>query len=251
MADNIIEFPSIDGGRHQITPISSEEIFETFKESYPDLKKRKEGPNRYQISIDTLTDKDKERILLDIHFFTQNPQLPLENLCNQMRNYIPKNESQKEMVDWAYKFLAIEKSTTAAGLFMYGDTGIGKTHISVALTKESLRLGKPAYFASAEFLGPDLNARSLGPGQVRVIDDLTTDVMAIFHFKKIVLNAHNVGGKMFVTSNTPYDQILKAIKTSRYDEGPKYMDRMKGMFKELKVEGESQRSTDTWYQKLE
>ncbi|HRK59766.1 MAG TPA: hypothetical protein PLI74_08995, partial [Candidatus Kapabacteria bacterium] len=42
-----------------------------------------------------------DSIRLDLLFYDRNPTLPLENLCSNLHNYIPKNESQKEMLLYA------------------------------------------------------------------------------------------------------------------------------------------------------
>jgi hypothetical protein len=36
-----------------------------------------------------------DTIRLDLLFYDRNPTLPLENLCSNLHNYIPKNESQQ------------------------------------------------------------------------------------------------------------------------------------------------------------
>ena len=66
-------------------------------------------------------------------------------------------------------------------------------------------------------------------------------------FKDVVLNAHNNGGRVLVTSNMRYDDIIEKGFSSDLGEKEKYRDRTKQMFKVLELQGDSHRQKKRWY----
>src|SRR5690606_30038258 len=138
----------------------------------------------------------------------KNPQLPLENLCAHMNNYRPKNTSQEELLYFAQRLIDFDDESVGAGLYMYGEAGIGKSHIAIAISKQFMKRGLHPNFQVADryTMGSHIN---LQPGQVWIVDDMNSG----FHlssrlFKQVVLNAHDRGGRVFVTSNKEYDELM-------------------------------------------
>lgn len=192
--------------------------------------------------------EQREMLQLDIQFYEKNPNLPLENLCAHMSNYQPKNASQKELLHFAQRLIDFDDESVGAGLYMYGEAGIGKSHIAIAISKQFMARGLQPNFQVADryTMGMHVN---LQPGQVWILDDMNSG----FHlssrlFKQIVLNAHDRGGRVFVTSNKDYDELMTEMfvgdsKANRI----RYDDRTKGMFKILHITGESYRQANAWY----
>jgi len=180
-----------------------------------------------------------------LEFYFMNPNLPLENLCNRLDNYHYSTESQKELSEYAKRLLYLGKSTKA-GLFIWGDPGVGKTHIAVALTKEFMSKNQEVFYLSAENYQLPVH---LGPEQVWILDDLNSPYGEyIKTFKKIVMNAHEKGGRVFVTSNTPYEELMNNAFALDPQEKNRYKDRAESLFKIRHVTGSSGRKQKAWYQ---
>ncbi len=216
---------------------------------YPALQHRWSDDGRCAwLDTAELSPQKSQMLHLDLEFYSRNQQLPLENLCAHLENYQPKNSSQEELLHFAQRLIDFEDDSVGAGLYMYGEAGIGKSHIAIAVSKQFMQRGLEPNFMVADryTLGSELN---LQPGQVWVIDDMNSG----FHlssrmFKQVVLNAHDRGGRVFVTSNKNYEELMSEMfvgdsKANRV----RYDDRTKGMFKILHVTGDSYRQAHAWY----
>jgi len=197
----------------------------------------------------SLSEEDRRFLELDIKFLDKNPTLPLENLCSRMETYEPRTESQIEMLEYAQRLVALSDDSRGAGLYMWGEAGIGKSHISVAISKVFMSQGLDPIFMVADTYTFDTRLR-LEAGQVWIIDDLNSGYgLASRLFKQVVLNIHDKGGRMFVTSNKHYDKLMREMFVGEGDaDRMRYEDRTKGMFKILHVTGESYRQENAWYQ---
>jgi DNA replication protein DnaC len=84
---------------------------------------------------------------------------------------------------------------------------------------------------------------------VWVLDDMNSGYgISSRLFKQVVLNIHDRGGRLFVTSNKPYDQLMRELFVGDSEANRiRYEDRTKGMFKILHVTGESYRQDTAWY----
>lgn len=236
------------------SPIITDTVLAKFLKNYEKLQIEKpEDGNIINFVVGGLPKHRVEDLQIDLAFYHQNPQLPVENLCNHLWNYKPKNESQLTLLQWSEDFVIFEDpNIVAAGLFIYGEPGIGKTHMSVATTKELMKKGQKAYFLSVDDLERYPRGDQLGSNQIWILDDLNSPyALGMRLFKEIVLNAHNHGGRIFATSNTDYDELMEKAFVGEEEQKARYMDRTKGMFKTLKITGESNRLDTTWYKELE
>lgn len=200
--------------------------------------------NNDDILVSGISDKDTiKKVEIDLEFYLDNSELPLENLCCRLDNYEPHNDLQKELLEYAHKLLDLDTAMTG-GIYAWGAPGVGKSHVAIGIAKEFMSKGQDVYFLSAEnYRLPD----NLGPNQVFIFDDLNSPYGTYKdNFKKAVINIHNKGGRIFVTSNISYDEFMDhALKI---EEKQRYMDRTKQMFKVLHIEGDSQREQKAWYQ---
>ena len=205
--------------------------------------------NTLLFKTDALSAKHRRDLMVDMMFFDRNPTLPLENICSRMDNYLPQNHSQEELLKYAQRLIALDDKAVGAGLYMFGEAGIGKSHISVAISKQFMQDGlEPNFqFADRYSFKTELN---LQPGQVWVIDDMNSGFgIASRLFKQVVLNAHEHGGRVFVTSNKEYDVLMKELFVGDGNANKmRYEDRTKGMFKILHVVGDSYRQANAWHQ---
>ena len=100
-----------------------------------------------------------------------NPSLPLENLCSRLDNYVPKNDSQEDLLRYAMALVNVDVTGRAAGIFISGEPGVGKTHVAVGITKELMNMGQEAYYLDASNIDYEL-IKKQGPDQAWVLDDL-------------------------------------------------------------------------------
>jgi len=70
--------------------------------------------------------------------------LPVELVHASLDNYVPKNESQTDAVETINQFVSGEHEKTT--MFFQGDTGLGKTHLSMATYKRFKDNGHSAVF---------------------------------------------------------------------------------------------------------
>jgi DNA replication protein DnaC len=195
-----------------------------------------------------LTPIEVEQLELDLEFFERNPALPLENLCSQLDTYVPRTESQIEMLEFANRLATLKDDSKGAGLYMWGEAGIGKSHISVGMAKMFMKVGLDPIFMVADTYSFDTRLH-LDSGQVWIIDDMNSGYgIASRLFKQVILNIHDRGGRVFVTSNKPYEQLMREMFVGEGDaDRMRYEDRTKGMFKILHVVGDSFRQENAWY----
>jgi len=208
-----------------------------------------ENSDRLILDTAELSDSERENLILDLNFFIKNPTIALENLCCHLDNYKPLNDSQNELINYANRLANINDPSKKAGIWAYGSAGVGKSHVAISLAKEFMKRGMDSYFKFAKQLDHS-DLRKLGPNQFWVIDDFNSGGESNSRLLlEIVLNAHNNGGKMFVTSNSTYNQILDELFPSWANQAEKkrFVDRTDGLFKVLQIEGESQRKKDAWY----
>lgn len=209
-----------------------------------------QGSLENELCIDEsgLSVSDIEKLRLDLQFFDQNPAVPLENICAHVDAYVPRNESQAELVKFANLLVELNDESSGAGIYMWGDAGIGKSHMSVALSKIFMKRGLSPVFMPADSYGFNTHL-DLQAGQVWIIDDMNSGYgIAARLFKQVVLNVHERGGRMFVTSNKPYEELMREAFVGDGEANRlRYDDRTKGMFKIIHVEGDSYRQANAWY----
>ena len=230
------------------TKVITDALLDRLQLNYKGLKIESSETQVY-LMTGLLTETNMSNLTLDLKFYFKNPNIPLENLSNRLDNYQPVNESERLMVKYAKALIDTPGELTAAGLFIWGTPGVGKTHIAVGTTKEFMTRDLDAgYVGGGDYSRLHEAERSLGPGQVWVLDDLNSPFGTEMDvFKKMVLNAHNVGGRLLVTSNTSYQSLMEKGFGVDYENRRRFTDRSKQMFKTLHVRGRSQRTRLPWY----
>jgi DNA replication protein DnaC len=224
-------------------------VAEVFANAYPGLTIQQQGTGEhYWLDMGALDANSRALAELDIKFLAANPAVPLENICARLDTYQPRNESQELLVRFCQRLLRLDDASRGAGLYMWGDAGIGKSHVAVSMAKLFMQSGlEPRFMVADQFsFGTHLELES---GQVWIIDDLNTGYgLGSRLFKNVVRSIHEKGGRMFITSNKPYDQLMHEMFVGEGEaERMRYEDRTKGMFKILHVTGESWRQETAWY----
>lgn len=229
-------------------PHVTDALVSTLCKHYPALLASIEQRGEARIDSSGLEAADAGRLALDLRFYELNPMLPLENVCSHLSSYTPQNSSQEEMLEYARRLVALDEPGIGAGLFMYGEAGIGKSHLAIGISKEFMRRGLSPNFQIADRYTFGMKI-PLDPGQVWVIDDLNSGYHISKNlFKEVVLNAHSRGGRVFVTSNKSYDELMTELFVGDNQANRmRYEDRTRGMFKILKVSGDSYRQANAWY----
>jgi len=207
------------------------------------------GLSEESISVEGIgTEQDFLNIQSDLNFLALNPHIPIENLCNRLDNYKPLNSSQEKLIK-AAKYLLGSGPGSQAGLFVVGTAGVGKTHIAVSVAKELLQLGQRPLYINPE-LYPRAE-RTYKSHDCFVLDDLNSPYGFYFHlFKDIIVRTHDFRGRVLATSNTSLDVLLNH-GLDRDSERERLLDRFKGLFYVVEVEGKSQRLRKPWYEGLD
>ncbi|MCK4809212.1 MAG: hypothetical protein KAS90_06320 [Candidatus Aenigmarchaeota archaeon] len=226
--------------------------YQEIKKHFPDIKlvgvENEKGT--YDIlDPSDLKDDDQINLYWDIKFFEKTLWLPDENFCSRLDNYIPKNETQQDLLDAVYHLLDLDKGS--AGLLISGEVSTGKTHCSVGASKELMKKRSNTFYFMTEDHFYFNKKISFEPDSIFILDDLNNPYSFFKdRFLEIVQFVHDKGGRIFVTTNKEPDSFLKNALAIN-DNKERILDRMKGLFYVLEIEGQSERTSKTWYEALE
>lgn len=186
---------------------------------------------------------------LDMGFLATNPNIPLENVTSRLDNYVPNNDGQAILLDKARDLVAFQERGRAAGLFIYGDSGVGKTHVAVGVAKELVRTGqKPIYINTDNSRLPSARSLLESDADVFILDDVNSPWGgAASLFRELTVGVHERGGRLLITSNSVYTEFLETTLRVDQANAQRIMDRSQNIYLPLWVEGESQRTRKAWY----
>lgn len=227
----------------------SEAVVSRLQQNYPALRvMRNGGETVFGLDTSRLTTDETSNLELDISFYRQNTSLPIENICSRLDNYHPRTPSQAEMLEYANRLVTLQDASRGAGLYFWGDAGIGKSHVAVGLSKLFMQTGLLPTFISADRFSFNTNL-NLGSGQVWIIDDLNNGYgFSGKLFKNVMRSIHEQGGRICVTSNKSYPDLLREMFVGDGEaDKMRYDDRTHGLFKILHVQGDSFRQEQAWY----
>lgn len=222
----------------------SEPVIREIEKNYPDVITQRNG-DTVVINTTRLTDKDLSDLIVDIQFYMANPTIAVENICCHIDNFTPKNPSQEEMLKSSLQLLNY-KGTNAAGLYLQGEAGTGKTHLSIAMAKEFAKRGQKVLFIPPD--GSYGVGKNLPGFDVVILDDYNSGYGKGDTFRAVVDHACQTGGRLFITSNSPYKKaVVEESFVAEEEVKARYLDRTKGLFKFHTIQGESQRAATSWF----
>ena len=219
-----------------------------FIKAYAGLQVESSGTKNVEINVAKLPEDQKISFLADVIFLKRNPGVPIENLCATLETYDPKNDSQRELLTWSKKIVEY-RGNRASGLAISGSAGVGKSHVSVAVAKEFLKRGENPLLITGKQIS--LSEKDLATHQVFIFDDLNSGYGADADvFLRVVSYVHDHGGKILLTTNATLPKLMDEMVgpySVRKNEGPRFQDRTKNLFKVLDVKGESGRTEEAWF----
>lgn len=196
------------------------------------------------------------QIKAEVAFLTDNPTLPLENLFCSLTNYLPAHESQSKALRIAQKFIDADIAGASRVLFLQGRPGLGKTHLSVAISKEFYQKGEKVFFCQPHCIFEHnqskvrLAKKPFGyPAKIIILDDWNGEEGGheITSARDIILEAFNAGGyKILITSNGTYEEFVERTTSSSPKDAARFRDRIKQMFVTHILLGESYRKASNW-----
>ena len=188
------------------------------------------------------------RIIMDIDLHRRIPNLPLENLCSTFENYHPESDSQRELLTCAQKLADYDLKRNPAGIWVYGEPGLGKTHIGIGLMKKLMEKGVDSKFFQFPQIIPEKPHKYKAPGSstffLDEVNTLSNQGLA-WVFEEVFLTTYNTNGRMYVTSNSIPEAVLNSGGYS-LSKKSRYLSRIKNMFKIIEVKGDSNRKESAW-----
>lgn len=152
-----------------------------------------------------------------------------DNFCNQLSNFQAKSESQREALGMAQVFFGF-KEVQPAILYLEGQNGRGKTHLSLGLAKRYVQEGKKVYYISgveAELARKGLDKVKLSAADVVVFDDLNACSRIKDQVKEVISSCHAGSKRLIITSNNPPEEIKKQL----FPEGEQHeLEKFNGRF---------------------
>ena len=94
------------------------------------------------------------------------------------------------------------------GLFLTGEAGIGKTHLTIGMAKRFLHMGIEVILVTPETVD-SFEKTAMKENQVWILDDFNHPHTHMFYpFHRAIRNVYENGGKLIVTSNQSFENIL-------------------------------------------
>lgn len=89
-----------------------------------------------------------------IRVMTDKARLPKKNLGCRVQNFMPKNKSERAVRDAVAVWVTGYPNTMKPGLFIYGPTGVGKTHLAAAICQALITRNEvqPLYVSTTELM---------------------------------------------------------------------------------------------------
>ncbi len=191
----------------------------------------------------------RQRIITDIDLHRRFPNLPLENLCSTFGNFEPELDSQRDLLESARKLANYDKRKKPAGVWVYGTPGLGKTHIGIGFMKELMNKRNNVEFMQFPNIIPTEPYKyRTKKSAASFIDEVNSlrDVELKAIFLEILLTTYNTNGRMYVASNITPEAVINSGISGSSGGSYRYIDRIRHMFKIIKVEGDTHRKKAEW-----
>ena len=196
-----------------------------------------------RIDVNGLSPLQIQNLETDLEFYRQFPFIPIENLCSNLENFHPQNDSQKRAFEAIIQQVNQPvRGTPTSGLILSGKGKLGKSHLTFAAAK---------YLHRTYGLSPRIKFAIEGmksgydpqPGQVWVIDDmncLETGSPDLELFGNLLQYGHMYRGmRIFINTNRLNENlILEYYRNFNMGDRERFRRRIEDIFTVIPVEGE-------------
>jgi DNA replication protein DnaC len=216
------------------------------KKNFPTIEITPDGTN-VRLDASRLTAEENTDLHFDIKFYKAHPGINAENVCSTLYNYQPQTHSQHRLLIAAAKLAA---GGETQGLFLRGATGVGKTHISIALAKELTKRGGNVFLTTGKEISID--RVKLAKANFIIVDDLNEGWAHEDMVCAIADHVEKTGARVFVTSNHATFEVLilrECLGSMNRERRQLYGAKLLGMFQQINFDDAvaSFRQTNAWY----
>lgn len=155
---------------------------------------------------------------------TKVNDFPIESYDNVFNNYNATSDEQKKMLEYSKIFSSkvSEQLVTDGPIYfgIYGEAGIGKTHLSVSIAKSVYNNGKNVLFINANTIGDmyqegqgqnmdDIFKKWIEGQDLIILDDINSNGIAAQFFEKAFEYVHFSSKALLVTSNINISSLFE------------------------------------------
>ena len=233
----------------RFTPAVVDKLIAAYPGLVANMRESHNGPHAHQLVFEGPVES-VGHIRSDVNFFdTALTPVPLENITSRLDNFQALGPGHIKLAEATRKLLSMDVNVRAAGLFIYGPPGIGKTHFSVGLAKKAMEAGAKVLYVTPQSLDKAEKAlQGLTVLPVLVMDDFHEPYgMSADFFKKIILRLHENGGRAFVTSNMSYKEFMQKLFFANETDRQRWSDRTQNTLMPVELTGNSQRAEKAWW----
>jgi hypothetical protein len=211
----------------------------------------------------TFAGSDRERVQHaadDFEFYARHGYgFEPENVTARFETYRSTTVSQREALGLAQRFASIPADDQAAGLYLWGDGGVGKTHLTLSVAKQwevesrtasthvsGVKIKHDTYYTL--LFAQRFSERAVGyMGYRTAIDDLNIagkrcSGLFVEHLDDMFVRKKGV---LLVTSNVPPDELLTSIFGTGGDR-TRYAERFRTLFRVHEIKAKSARPDAGW-----
>lgn len=196
--------------------------------------------------------KEKDSIpylLRDLEFFQTVSEIPSRSICANFWTYKPQNQSQETAVEWGKKFASYQ-GDKAAGLFITGQSSLGKTALAIAIAKACFETNRKVLYLDANPVSDSMSQYFFKMTELRRMDFNMVIIDNFIRlnypqvFKVIVKGIQERKGKIIIVSTVPFEEffdkrILPSYKNrDRYEAMDPYIEHIKQLFQEIPLSSE-------------
>lgn len=174
-------------------------------EIYPGLKLVEVNGTTEALDVSEVPDSLRPALRADIDYALKNPWIPQENVYNNFITYQAFDPSQELALETARRFVEEGNSTKNQMLVLWGDPGLGKTHLVIAACKALADYNLPVHFVTRENayeMKMGFRPSSVTGPSIWLFDDVNDQYQHNMSLlKDVALSVFDNGGRILITSN--------------------------------------------------
>lgn len=182
-------------------------------EIYPGIKLIEIGGATEAIDISEVPDSLKPALRADIEYALKNPWIPQENVYNNFLTYQAFDPSQQSALETARRFVEDGNSTKNQMLVLWGEPGLGKTHLVIAACKALAAYNLPVHFVTRENayeMKMRFRPSSVTGPCIWLFDDVNDQYQHNMSLlKDVALSVFDNGGRILITSNRNFPVLFE------------------------------------------